>query len=288
MVSIRKGGVGRLIKIGHPEFVVQKGCGDSPLDVELMMANSVLSRVLPQSSVVESLILVGSLPRVHRSILGASVASSCGASFGAVVEFAGGCVSILDALHYVFCCTTPDESHALVVVDSFASSYRASSGGMEWSDGAAGLLVSPTGAIKLKLVAYASSHSVEYLDMAHAYGAELDVPLVPHAVENFSVADVSMIKGLLHAVLGFSGLSINDLSCVILPNRSGGALNRVESVLGGSVRFFESRDVHSHCGGSDLLINLSEALDTFRQGFLCLMGFGLGYSWRVMILEVVE
>lgn len=288
VVSLRKGGVGNLIRIAHPEFHVQKKHGDSPLGVELMMANSVLNRVLPKSSVVDSLVLVGSLPRVHRNMLGASLASSCGSSFGAVLEFAGGCASILDALHYIFCCTTPDESHALVVVDSFASSYQASSGGMDWSDGAAAMHVSPASPIILKLVAYASSHRAEYLDMAHAYGGELSIPLVPRAIDDFSVADVESIRELLQAALDFSGLALGDLNCVILPNRSGGALNRVESVLGGAVRVFESRGAHSHSGGSDLLINLSMALNNIRHGFFCLMGFGLGYSWRVMILELVE
>lgn len=287
-VSLRRGGVGNLIRIGHPEFFVQRKRSDSPLDVELMMAKSVLSRVLPKKSSVDSLILVGSLPRVHRSILGASLASSCDGSFGAVLEFSGGCASILDAMHYIFCCASPDDSHALVVVDSFASSYQASSGGMDWSDGAAAMHVSPAGPIKLKLVAYASSHRAEYLDMAHAYGGELGIPLVPRAVENFSSADVGAIRDLLKAALDFSGLALGDLSCVILPNRSGLALDRVESVLGGAVRVFESRVVHSHSGGSDVLINLSAALNDIHNGFFCLVGFSLGYSWRVMILEILE
>lgn len=287
-INIRRGGLGRSIRIGHPVFSIQKKPNKPPLDVEVQLANDVLSRVLPRETNIDSLLLVGSLPRAHKSLFGASLAHSSGAKFGAISEFSGGCTSIVDALHYIFCCTTPDESHALVVADSFLSSYEASSGGMEWADGAAAVFVSPDGAIQLKLKAYASSLRSEFIAMAHEVGGELAIPFSPRHLSNFSSADEETIRDLLQASLDVAGLTMSDLSCVITPNRSSEALHRIERVFKEQVRIFESRRKYSHSGGSDILINLSLAIDAMRQGIFCLLGFGLGYSWRIMIMEVTS
>lgn len=287
-IIIRKVGIGRSIRVSQPVFSIQKEPKKPPLNVELQLAHDVLSRVLPHESNTDSLIIAGSLPRVHKNLFGASLAHSSGATFGSISEFSGGCTSIIDALYYIFCSTAPDESHALVVADSFLSSYEALSGGMEWADGAAALFVSPNGALQLKLKAYASSLRSEFIDMAHDVDGELAIPFSPRYLSNFASVDEETIRDLLQTSLDFTGLTISDLSCVITPNRSSEALHRIERVFKGQVKIFESRDKYSHCGGADILINLSLAFDEIHQGIFCLLGFGLGYSWRIMILEVAS
>lgn len=287
-INIRRGGIGRSILVGQPVFSIQKKLNKPPLDVEVQLANDVLNKVLPPKSTIDSLLVAGSLPRAHKNLFGASLARLSGATFGGITEFSGGCTSVVDAMHYLFCSAASDEYHALVVADSFFSSYGASSGGMEWADGAAGLFASPNGSLRLKLKAYASSFRPEFIEMAHDVGGELKIPFSPRYLSSFASADEETIHDLLQVSLDFAGLTLSDLSCVIASNRSTEALHRVERACKGQVRIFESRSKYSHSGGSDTLINLSLALDAMRQGIFCLLSFGLGYSWRIMILEVTS
>jgi 3-oxoacyl-[acyl-carrier-protein] synthase III len=285
-ISIRKAGIGSSIRLGETAFLVQKNEHKSPLDVELQMAKHVLDKVLPKKSNVDSLVVVGSLPRVHRNILGASLANICQADFSAVSEFSGGCTSIFDALHHIFCCSTLDETHALVAADSFLSSYGAYSGGIKWSDGAAAILFSPLGAVHLTLRSYATSHHSEFIKMAHDADSEIEIPFTPHHLNMFPETDEKVISDILKASLDSAGISMHDIKCIVTLNRSSQALRRLEKAANERIRIIESRTEYSHSGGSDILINLSLALDAIRHGFLCLLGFGLGYSWRIMILEV--
>jgi 3-oxoacyl-[acyl-carrier-protein] synthase III len=285
-ISVRRAGLGRSIRVDKPMFLVQRTHVGSPLEVELLLGGGVLRSVVPSGAEVDGLLVAGSLPRVHSSLLGASLAYSSGAIVGAVSEFSGGCSSIIDAIHYLFCSAEPEKTYALVVVDSFLSSYKASSGGSSWADGAAAMRISPTGQINLTLRAYASSFDPEFLVMAHEIGGELQVPFFPRPLRNFEDVDVRTTRDLLHSALDCAGLRVEDLNCVVLSNRSDSSLSRTERVFDGCARLFESRKDYYHCGGADILINLSLAFDDIGRGIYCLIGYGLGYSWRLMILEV--
>jgi 3-oxoacyl-[acyl-carrier-protein] synthase III len=283
-IRVRNRGVGSVMRMNRPVYLMDK-TSQSPISREFELGRKLVESMSLIDANIESLVMVSSLPKVYKSMLGASIVKSLNLKVGGVVEISGGCGSILDALHYIFCSTDIDESVLLLVVDSFLSSYGAHSKLEKWADGGGGIFFHPDGELNIKLLAYVSTFDSSFLGMVQADGCEISIPFSPLSDPDFSGADIKAIEGVVHRAIRQAGLNIGELTGVVTVNRSAESLERLSNVFEG-LPIFESRANNSHVGAADVICNIIDALDKQRAGRICIIGFGLGYSWQAMIVEI--
>ncbi|MFP5473282.1 MAG: hypothetical protein ACLGJD_06550 [Gammaproteobacteria bacterium] len=282
-ISLRKAGRGHSLHISALQFHLGAHKKEALLS-EIEIGNLLIDKTISTSESLDFFFVASSLPRIHRALLGPTLARSKGLSTSSVLEFSGACGTTLDALYHIFCTTTSTDRSLMLTLDSFNSSYNASSSGESWLDGGAALLFCPTGKIKMTLLAYASAFDGDFLEMAHPVGGQLPIPLIPKKLEYFESADREAIYSVATVAASSCQMSLKEFDEVIAVNRSLGAIHRIERRLGVSLAS-QSRKKNSHVGGADLIANLKEALKNHSTGRLLILGFGLGYTWQAMIVE---
>jgi 3-oxoacyl-[acyl-carrier-protein] synthase III len=256
------------------------------MQAEWQVGEALCSRAGLHEGVIDTLVVTASLPRAHQALMGAALVQRLGLAVGRVIEFNGGCGSILEALHYAFGCWHTSERLVIMALDSFASSYAASSAGRQWVDGGGLIKVESAGGIRLSLLAYVTAFDSSYIDVAHPLGGEVAKPFAPKAVNGFDIADRDNIEAVVLAAVHKANAALSDIDAVVTINRSTTSLSWVPKWIGSHCYFAHSRDEISHAGGADILANLRDALGRVRGGCVCVLGTGVGYAWQAMLLRI--
>lgn len=279
-------GVGESFRFRFGPVFSQPARGASCLESEIELVRKCLHHEGGRPLDFDTAIFASALPKVHRALPGATYASASGLTAGRVVELSGSCAVLLSALHYCFTTRDETETVALITVDSFASSYYASSKGEPWRDGCGVLLVENDGPLEITLRSYASAADFSLLSGAHRVGGELEVPFSPSGVPGFSVVEDRILPLVIEAAVRQAGLGFSEIEAVILVNRAEvyPCLGRIP--LSSECLISHTRGDFGHAGSSDLLNNFKVACEAGIKGNLIFVAVGLGYVWQAMVCSL--
>jgi 3-oxoacyl-[acyl-carrier-protein] synthase III len=262
---------------------------NSPVESELWTASNLCQSLSISGTNLDWLITTGSLPRKHQAMMPASIIKNCEMNASFAVEMSGNCATILSSLHYATSSFSPSERGLILCIDSFKTSYQASSEGDSWKDGGGALLFDTNSALALRVISYASTNNPSFLDMAHRLGEGIPNNFTPHAIKEFKENDLRTEMCVIEAALEAANTPFQKLAAIVPINRSAARQKRLAELLNFPGPTFSSREDYGHRGGSDLIFNLGMCLEsptTQKGDRIALVGNGLGYSWGTMILEI--
>ena len=181
------------------------------------------------------------------------------------------------------------EQGLILCIDSFKTSYQASSEGDLWKDGGGALLFDRKGTTGMRMISYASANNPDFLEMAHQLGEGVPSKFTPQFQKEFKDNDLLTEISVIEAALEAANTPLQQLAAIVPINRSLKRQQSLKSLLNFSGLTFSSREDFGHRGGSDLIFNFGMCLkhpNIQRGSRIALVGNGLGYSWGAMILEI--
>lgn len=240
-------------------------------------------------------VLVNSLPSQKPDFLLNKLASELDIKANQQYRLGDNCSSVIDALNIICNHSSLESNHALLMLyDNLADYISKESlikkpGFADWRCAASIIVFSPLG--KLRLTIMGSSYVRDNTFHNHfSFDMDRSTILVDDSInEKFKSVDLSNELISIDLVLNKTNCSLSSIDAIVVTNRESDRTDRLKTALNiAGNKIISSRSEIGHTGGSDIIYNLSKALESIPKSNIRVLisANGLGYTWACSIIEI--
>lgn len=243
------------------------------------------------SSRTSAVIVARSLPYPSSLDTAFALAAACDVNPPTLISVGDNCASVNDAmLIAIDIATRTDTTAAAIVADEFRSVVDQKTLLMKpdtdsWRNAASGIRFSKKGRVRLVATCRAT-----YPRLARLCYLDDGLLRVDHNLaDEFNNLDLKTELRVIGSLLSSYKFSTGNTLRLAVTNRSTARSANLVQKLRGSPIIFSTRKTVGHTGGSDMIINLSNAIDSLGDagGDIVCSANGLGYSWSAIHFSIM-